>query len=108
MGVENERKIHFLCYLASDRIFFSLGSRSCLLDILSKHCRIENNTTDQADHESFKSAYDFVYLPMDFKLVSDIFFTSFRSFFSFGYCYLVLDQLIFRDRFLFSSCVNSF
>lgn len=47
----------FLSY----NIFFR---RDDLLAILDKHCRVENT---KAGAQSGKSAYDFVYLPMDFR-----------------------------------------
>ena len=47
--------------------------RRDLLQILAKHCRIENKKALRRS-EPFKSEFDFVYLPMDFRYVKRDFF----------------------------------
>jgi hypothetical protein len=54
-------------------IFYDWYSRDMLVEFLEDHCMVEN-TKEKENGEESTFAFDFVYLPIDFRLVAEFFF----------------------------------
>lgn len=53
--------------------FFSLRSRLNLVELLDKYCMEENREANKEGEILIPTAYDFLYLPIDFKYVCNCF-----------------------------------
>lgn len=64
-------------------LFFSLRSRLNLVELLDKYCMEENREANKEGEILIPTAYDFLYLPIDFKYVCNclfyIYINEFRS-----------------------------